>query len=85
MAFNPVTQASQEQILQSVVSTADSALQVKLGAAPTNYDYVALTQTDSTTDVYTFKRGGSGGTTVGTVTIVYTDATHNTLSTVTRT
>lgn len=45
------------------------------------YDYVSLTQA-STTDTYVFKSGGSGGTTVATVVITYTDSTKATLATV---
>jgi hypothetical protein len=48
------------------------------------YDYMSLTETQ-TTDTYVYKRGGAGGTTVGTVTIVYVDDTRLTLSTITRT
>lgn len=47
-------------------------------------DYVSNAPT-STTDVFTFKTGGSGGTTVGTVTVVYTDSTKTVLSTATLT
>lgn len=53
-----------------------------LGLPP--WDYVALTASDAVTDLFTFKTGGAAGTTVATVTIVYTDATHATLSTVTK-
>lgn len=49
------------------------------------YDYVAVTYPDATTDVFTFKTGGSSGTTVQTVTIVYTDSTKASLVSVTRT
>ena len=48
------------------------------------YDYVVVTYPVATTDVYTFKEGGSGGTTVATVTLVYTDSTKSDLSTVTK-
>lgn len=48
------------------------------------YDYVSVAYPNSTTETYTFKTGGSGGTTVRTVTVVYTDATKDNLSTVTR-
>lgn len=48
------------------------------------YDYVSLA-TASTTDTYTFKTGGSGGTTVATITITYTDSTKATISNVART
>ncbi|SRR5258708_3820915 len=45
------------------------------------FDYISLAQT-STTDVYTFYQGGSGGTLVNTVTINYTDSSKGTLSNV---
>lgn len=40
-----------------------------------NRDYVSLATPDSVTEVYTYRLGGSGGTTTETVTIVYTDST----------
>jgi hypothetical protein len=49
------------------------------------FDYIAYTNTNSTTDTYVYKTGGSSGNTVATVTIVYTDSTKATVSTVTRT
>lgn len=58
--------------------------------APTNalvketYDYISLAQA-STTDTWTYKSGGSGGTTVATVTITYTDSTKATISNVAKT
>lgn len=55
------------------------------GLIPSSYDYMAYTNTDSTTDTFVYKTGGSGGTTVATVTIVYTDSTKAIVSTVTRT
>ena len=39
------------------------------------WDYVAVTYPSGTQEVYTFKTGGSGGTTVGTITVNYTDST----------
>jgi hypothetical protein len=42
------------------------------------YNYVGLTQT-STTDTWTYKMGGSAGTTLATVTITYTDTTKATI------
>lgn len=47
------------------------------------WDYVSKANTNSTTETFTFKTGGSGGTTVGTVTVVYTDSTKEDISTVT--
>lgn len=50
-----------------------------------SYDYVAVTYPTTSSEVYTFKTGGSGGTTVHTITLNYTDATKASLSTVART
>lgn len=49
------------------------------------YDYIAVAYPLATTEVYTFKSGGAGGSTVATVTLVYTDATKSYLSTATKT
>jgi len=48
------------------------------------YDYVSIAY-NSTSDVYTLKSGGSGGTTVATITLTYTDSGKGTLSSVERT
>lgn len=49
------------------------------------YDYMSVAYTDSDTETYTFKSGGSGGTTVATIVINYTDSTKEFISDVTRT
>lgn len=51
---------------------------------PEKYDYLSLAQT-ATEDIWTYKTGGSGGSTVATITITFTDATKNTISNVART
>lgn len=48
-----------------------------------DYDYVDVQQTNSTTETFVFKIGGSGGTTVQTIVIVYTDTTKANIDTVT--
>lgn len=48
---------------------------------PQTYDYITLNQT-STEDIWTFKRGGSGGTTVSTITITYTSEAKTVISSV---
>lgn len=48
------------------------------------YDYVSVAYPDAVTEVYTFKSGGSLGSTVATVTIVYTASDKASLSTVTK-
>lgn len=49
------------------------------------FDYISANYAGSTTDVYTYKSGGSGGSTVATVTITYTDSTKGTISSVAKT
>lgn len=55
------------------------------GLVPLQYDYIAYTNTNSTTDTYQFYTGGAGGTLVSTLTIVYTDSTKTIISTMART
>lgn len=56
----------------------------KSGLSIPAFDYVSLSIA-SATETYTFKTGGSGGTTVATVTIVYTDSSRADILTVTKT
>ena len=48
---------------------------ISSGFALPEYDYFAVTYPLATQEVYTFKTGGAGGTTVATITLNYTDAT----------
>lgn len=54
------------------------------GLALPQYDYVSVAYPGATEEVYTFKVGGSGGTTVSTVTIVYTSSSKDEISSVTK-
>jgi hypothetical protein len=56
-----------------------------IGQYQVNYDSIVYTNTNATTDTYTYKAGGTSGTTTATVTIVYTDSTKSQVSTVVRT
>jgi hypothetical protein len=67
------------------VDTAGKASQAPLPFLSSAYDYIAASFPDAVTEVYTFKKGGASGTTVQTVTVVYTDSTKASLSSVTRT
>lgn len=49
------------------------------------FDYVAVAYPTGATETYTFYSGGSAGTLVATVALVYTDSTKANLSTATRT
>ena len=60
--------------------TQTTLLQGIAGFLPSAYDYFIYTS-GSTTDTFVFKTGGSGGTTVSTITLTYTDSTKKTLST----
>lgn len=49
------------------------------------YDYIAIAYPDGDTEVYTYKKGGAGGTAVATITVNYTDASKENVSNVART
>lgn len=51
----------------------DGSLRVSAGLVKQTFDYFSGNHTD-TTSTYVYKRGGSGGVTVATVNIVYTNA-----------
>jgi hypothetical protein len=72
------------------VSLVDAnGIQVDLGDATTNGlripsgDYVSRADTDAVTEVWTYKVGGASGTITGTVTVVYTNTTRTTFSSIT--
>lgn len=55
------------------------------GLVPFAFDYISANYAGATSDVYTYKTGGSGGSTVATITVNWTDATKSVLSSVVRT
>ena len=62
----------------------EGALLTTSGMSLPAYDYMGVSQTD-TTDIYTYKTGGSGGTTVATMTITYIDSTKVTIQSISKT
>ena len=68
-----------------VAFSSTNPVPVSSGFTLPKYDYDAVTYPLSTREVYTFKTGGSGGTTVATITINYTDATKASLLNVAKT
>lgn len=66
------------------IGSAEDAYPVAHGINLPPFDYVSLSIV-SATETYTFKVNGSGGDTVATLTIVYTDSNRTDISTVTRT
>lgn len=79
--------AGTAQVLPVGVNPVNGALynQNLAGLSMPPYDYVSLGTTNGSTDVWTFKTGGSAGGTVNVITIIYTDAGKGTISTVTKT
>jgi hypothetical protein len=55
------------------------------GLSLNQFDYVARAYDSNVTETWTFYRGGSGGTLVNTIVIVYTDSTLATILNVTKT
>lgn len=80
VATAAATDTGQAALLVRVVSQ----LGAGSGLVPQAFDYISYTSA-STTDTYVYKTGGSGGTTVATVTVTWTDSTKTVLSTVART
>ncbi len=81
--------SAQYSVTSEIVGT-DVALHVKdigggAGLVTDAYDYIAITYPSATTENYVYKQGGSGGVTVATVLITYTDSTKENLSLVERT
>ena len=65
-------------------SNFEDAHPISFGMGLPPYDYVSLA-INSATETYTFKVNGSGGATVATIVVVYTDSTRNDISTITKT
>jgi hypothetical protein len=72
-------------LINSLTGTTQVSIVQDLGLNIPEFDYISVAYPIDTTEVYTFKTGGSGGTTVATVTVVYTDSSKANLSTVTQT
>jgi len=83
MASNP-SKIDSNQVLPTVYDAATDSLRITgSGKLVTeSFDYIAATYPTATTEVYTYKTGGSGGTTVATVTVTYVDATKEEISSV---
>lgn len=81
-----VTDHGLEAIRKSAHQVDGSSIEYKLkvfnvaGMVSETYDYFSVAYPTTTQEVYTFKTGGSGGTTVCTITLNYTDATKANLS-----
>jgi len=77
MGLNPGLTNS---IVGSTSTTAETT-----GLLPEVFDYIGCNYAGTTADIYTYKSGGSGGITVATLTVNWTDSTKTVLSTIVRT
>ena len=68
-----------------VNAATEETLQAVAGLNIPKFDYINGTETDTTTETYVFKTGGSGGTTVATVVVVFSDATKTFITSITKT
>lgn len=70
--------ASAKRVVSYYQDGSGNWVQVGVSLVPNvDYDYIDVQQTSSTVDTFVFKTGGSGGTTVQTVVLTYTDSTKN--------
>lgn len=80
--------AGANQTLIKVYDADSDALKVLASGSftpPGESDAVVVTYPTASSEVYTFKSGGTGGTTLMTVTVTYTDSLKKNISTVVRT
>jgi hypothetical protein len=74
---NAVTNIDTESIV--------TELQTINSLTPNSFDYIAVTYPTTDSEVYTYKKGGSGGTTMQTITVTYASATKDQIISVART
>ena len=70
--------------IESVASAGKQIQVITSGFCLPDYDYIGVTYPIATQEVYIYKTGGSGGTTLATLTVDYTDATKENISSVTK-
>ena len=95
MAISPNLQDKDKASLIESTETANQAARAIVNPDGTNvfagllsgvtWDFLQVTYPTTTTETFTFKDGGSGGTTEAVVTITYTDTSKDDIDTVERT
>jgi hypothetical protein len=84
----PMSEYIPERERNKFVQTSDgnTSVRVSLATSLINFawDYASVSYPNATTEVYTFKINGVSGTTVGTITVTYVDATKEAISTIAR-
>lgn len=76
---------SVKAFFKRIIYLLETGVSVVSGLSIAKHDYMSYSLTNPTTEVFTYKVGGVDGTVVNTVTIVYTDSTRETVSSVTKT
>jgi len=79
IATNSATQATEDKQDDIIAE-----LQNLTGFEIPAYDYIAVTYPTTTQEVYVYKTGGSGGATVATITVNYTDTTKEYITNITK-
>lgn len=68
----------------AVNSDGSTNIRVSNALITSPFDYIGATYPNSTTEIYSYKSGGSGGSLVGVITVIYTDASKNNIQSVTK-
>jgi hypothetical protein len=86
LGSNAITDRTATQVVTLTTSGTTTALDVNLANSIINvsYDFISVAYPDGLTEVYTYKSGGSGGSVVATITVVYTTVAKDFVSTVAR-
>lgn len=87
---DPSVDAGFPKVTGTTISTSKHAMDVSVHGVGNFlegiiFDYISAAYPTSSSEVYTYKSGGSGGTTVATITVSYTDSTKASISSVART
>jgi len=90
--YDSANQKDNEQKKFQSDGSGNVAVNVKLGAGAlgsflqgVEFDFILATYPSSVVEVYTYKNGGASGTTVAVLTVTYTSASKQLISTVART
>lgn len=75
---------SPDSVCVAVCNDDGGSINPSASLVPSGWDYVVNAPT-STTDVWTYKDGGSGGSSVGVITVTYTDSSKENIFSVERT
>lgn len=84
---DPATQSLKTSPSTDFVGPEGTSLNVTVvgSLVPEMYDYISVAYPDAVTEEYTYKTGGVGGTQVALLTVTYTDASKDNVSSVART